>query len=89
MPQGVYTLRNYGQPLNCSLSILFPQSINIISMISNSIKPLIEGTNLEKKPSNYYDYQLNRNQTQIDDLNDQKLENTIQSDNVSRFLRSV
>ena len=89
LPQGIYTLKNYGQPINCSVSILFPETITIIS---NSIgtKPLIErgeDTNLamDKKPSNYYDYQLNKNQTQFDfsgdESADEKLDNnnTIQS----------
>lgn len=31
LPQGVHTLRNYGQKSNCSVSILFPQSIRVLS----------------------------------------------------------
>ena len=85
MPQGVFTLRNYGQPMNCSVSILYPQSIRIISNSIGTKPLLIEGdASLERKPSNYYDYQLNKNQTE--DLNEPKPENNTipTTDNVSR-----
>lgn len=62
---GIFTLKNYGQAINCSISVLFPESIRILT---NSIanKELIidnNDSNLDKKPSDYYDYQLNKNQT--------------------------
>lgn len=91
MPQGVFTLKNYGQPMNCSVSILYPQSIRIIS---NSIgtKPLLieDEVGLERKPSNYYDYQLNKNQTE--DLNEPKVDNNpiqTSTDNVRILLDSL
>ncbi|KAI1289745.1 Corticotropin-releasing factor-binding protein [Halotydeus destructor] len=30
-PQGIYTLRNYGQNVNCSVSIIFPESFRILA----------------------------------------------------------
>jgi len=30
-PQGVYTLRNYGRRINCTISIIFPESFRILS----------------------------------------------------------
>ena len=91
MPQGVFTLKNYGQPMNCSVSILYPQSIRIISNSIGAKPLLIEGdVGIERKPSNYYDYQLNNqlNKNQTDDLNESKVDkNTIQTsaDNVRIF----
>ena len=73
--------------MNCSVSILYPQSIRIISNSIGTKPLLIEGdTGLERKPSNYYDYQLNRNQSE--ELNEPKVENnTIQTNTDSvRFL---
>lgn len=62
--------------MNCSISILYPQSIRIISNSVGTKPLLIEGdAGLERKPSNYYDYQLNRNQSE--ELNEHKENNTI------------
>ena len=30
--QGIYTLRNYGQRINCSVSAIFPSHIEVVSM---------------------------------------------------------
>ncbi|RWS09067.1 corticotropin-releasing factor-binding protein-like protein, partial [Dinothrombium tinctorium] len=30
-PQGVYTLRNYGRKINCTVSIIFPESIRVLA----------------------------------------------------------
>lgn len=45
-PQGIYTLRNYGGKINCTASIIFPESFEILS----SSIGIIPGLHNHRKP---------------------------------------